>query len=177
MIDILEDLQGCRTAAAALSQIALCGCHSVTALQPNKLQILRHIPLKLASADIDDLHLHIFLGDADADVVAHRREVVAFHGGVLEKRTIDILKDLQGCRTTATTSLKFTYRGCCNSWNDIKSSVLTSRFYAIHICSRKSFLKRTKKTSPIRRSLIIIEVFLVSIIYKAYRHTSITVTI
>ena len=39
-------------------------------------KILRHIPLKLASADIDDLHLHIFLGDADANVVAHRREVV-----------------------------------------------------------------------------------------------------
>ena len=66
----------------------------MTALQPNKLQILRHIPLKLASADIDDLHLHVFLGDAGADVVAHRREVVAFHGGVLEKGTIDILKDL-----------------------------------------------------------------------------------
>ena len=31
------------------------------------LQVHRDIALELASADIDDLHLHIFIGDADSE--------------------------------------------------------------------------------------------------------------
>ena len=46
------------------------------------LQIHRDIPFKLASADINDLHLNVFLSDTNVDEVAHRREVIAFHGGL-----------------------------------------------------------------------------------------------
>lgn len=40
------------------------------------------IPVVFASADVDDLHLDVFLGDADGDVVADGGEAVAFNGGL-----------------------------------------------------------------------------------------------
>lgn len=39
-------------------------------LRNKKSKILRHIPLKLASGDVDDLNLYVFLGNGDAYVIA-----------------------------------------------------------------------------------------------------------
>ena len=44
-----------------------CRRHATT---NENLQIHRRIPFILAGADVDDLHLDVFLGDEDADVVA-----------------------------------------------------------------------------------------------------------
>ena len=46
---------------------AACRRHATT---NENLQIHRRIPFILAGADVDDLHLDVFLGDEDADVVA-----------------------------------------------------------------------------------------------------------
>ena len=56
---------------------AACRRHATT---NDKLQIHRHIPFVLAGADVDHLHLDIFLGDEDADVVADGREIAILYG-------------------------------------------------------------------------------------------------
>ena len=56
---------------------AACRRHATT---NDNLQIHRHIPFVLASADVDHLHLDVFLGDEDADVVADDCEIALRYG-------------------------------------------------------------------------------------------------
>ena len=48
-----------------------------------RLPILRHIALNLAGADVHDLDLDVFGGNAGTEVVADCREVVALNSGFI----------------------------------------------------------------------------------------------
>lgn len=49
------------------------------------LEVHNSISVIFASADIDDLHLDVFLGDADGDIVVCGREIVAFDGSFVQR--------------------------------------------------------------------------------------------
>ena len=84
----------CRACAPPTTILRLTACKVLIALRALglseamiywliSLPILRHIALDLAGADVHDLDLDVFGGNAGSEVVADCREVVALNGGFI----------------------------------------------------------------------------------------------